>query len=262
MERKGYWRLPEDLEKLHDIVIDYAVEIHRAATEKFETQRQGPLSHGALFALHWRSIVIHRSVRTLCEAGWTPTTPILIRTLLDIVVSCYAVASKPEDAEYMGFKFRGSFLIQSIKDPDTAPALREENSKQLESLRGQLRENDIARVSDLIRDYVPRSYWYRPEFQSPSAILKNAKNDLDFMYRQFSGSTHGGFIGTALFDDSPDMADINPQEHPRRSRSAVVASSRILLDISYLRGQFEGVANEAEYRKILTDQILPQKMKV
>jgi hypothetical protein len=62
--------------------------------------------------------------------------------------------------------------------------------------------------------------------------------------------------------DSPDMADINPQEHPRRSRSAVVASSRIVLDISYLRGQFEGVANEAEYRKILTDQILPQKMKV
>jgi hypothetical protein len=81
------------------------------------------------------------------------------------------------------------------------------------------------------------------------------------MYRQFSGSTHGGFIGTALFDDSPDMADINPQEYPRRGRSAVVAS-RILLDISYLRGQFEGVADEAEYRKILTDQILPQKMKV
>jgi hypothetical protein len=58
------------------------------------------------------------------------------------------------------------------------------------------------------------------------------------------------------------MADINPQEHPRRGRSAVVASSRILLDISYLRGQFKGVADEAQYRKILKGQILPQKTKV
>jgi hypothetical protein len=262
MQGKGYWELPEDLQVIHNAVIEYGVEIHHAAAAKFEKKPESPLSYGALFSLHWRSVVIHRSIRTLCEAGWTPITPILIRTLLDIIASAYAVAAKPEDAEYMGFKFMGSYLIQSIKDPDTSEALREENTKQLASLGQQLRGTDVGRTEELIKNYAPQSYWYRPEYYSPSAILKMAKNDLQFMYRQFSGSAHGGFLGSALFDDSPDMADINPQEHPRRSRSALVASSRLLLDISYIRGQFEGVAEEAKYKHIVTELILPQKAKI
>jgi hypothetical protein len=262
MQGKGYWELSEDLVKLHDAVITYGVNVHHAAAAKFEKKPDFPLSYGALFSLHWRAVVIHRSVRTLCHGGWTPTTPILIRTLLDIVASCYAVAAKPEDAEYMGFKFMGSYLIQSVKDADTPDALRAENSKQLDTLRQQLQGKDVERVKELVNNYTPQPYWYRPEYSSPGAILKMAKNDLHFMYRQFSGSTHGGFLGSLLFDDLPDMADINPQEHPRRSRSALVASSRLLLDISYMRGQFEGVAEEAEYKQIVREMILPQKAKI
>jgi uncharacterized protein DUF5677 len=262
MQGKGYWQLPEDLETLHDEVIGHAVEIHHMATEKFKETSAGPLSQAALFALHWRAIVIHRSVRTLCQTGWTPTTPILIRTLLDIIASSYAVAAKPENAEYMGFKFLGSYLAQSLADADTSDSLREINRTQLEALRQGLRGEDIARADQFVKEYVPQPYWFRPEFHSPGAILKTAKNDLFFIYRQFSGSAHGGFLGSSLFDDSPDMADINPQEHPRRTRAAVVASSRILLDISYLRAQFEGVADEKRYKQILRDRVLPQKEKV
>ena len=82
------------------------------------------------------------------------------------------------------------------------------------------------------------------------------------MYRQFSGSAHGGYLGALLFDDSPDMAKINPEEHPRRTRPAIVASSRLLLDISYMRGQFEGVATEGTYKATIKELILPQQEKI
>ena len=211
----------------------------------------GDLSSSTVLSAHFAS------------AGWTPIPPILIRTLLDIIASAYAVVAKPEDAEYMGFKFMGSYLIQSVKDPDTSGALRAENTEQLGRLRQQLRGADVGRSEELIKNYAPQTYWYRARNTTARVRFSRCpKNDLQFMYRQFSGSAHGGFLGSALFDDSPDMADINPQEHPRRSRSALVASSRLLLDISYIRGQFEGVAEEAKYKQIVTELILPQKAKI
>lgn len=262
MQGKGFWQLPEDLVALHDEVISHAVEIHHAATAKLETSGVSQLSHSALFTLHWRAIVIHRSIRSLCQAGWTPSTPILIRTLLDIIASSYAVVAKPEDAEYMGFKFLGSYLVQALADADTPDALRKMNGEQLARLRQTLRGKDVARADQFVKEYAPQPYWFRPEFYSPGAILKTAKADLFFIYRQFSGSVHGGFVGSLLFDDSPDIVDINPQEHPRRTRAAVVSSSRVLLDISYIRARFEGVADETRYNRIMTDWVLPQKEKM
>src|ERR1700732_5121888 len=98
MEQKGYWQLPEDLERLHDEIIRYAVGVHFATTAKYEKSSASPISYGALFTLHWRAIVIHRSIHSLCVTGWAPTSPILIRTMLDIIASSYAVVAKPEDA--------------------------------------------------------------------------------------------------------------------------------------------------------------------
>lgn len=118
MVRKSYWPLPDNLSVLHDAVIQYAVDVQTAAAQKHEKQPDHPLSHGALFTLHWRATIIHRSIRTLCVTGWTPVLPILIRTLLDIVASCYAIVAKPQDAEYMGFKYMGSFLIQALREGD------------------------------------------------------------------------------------------------------------------------------------------------
>jgi hypothetical protein len=182
--------------------------------------------------------------------------------LLDILASSYAVVFKFEDAEYMGFKFTWTSLIQAVRDPDRSEAQRKNDKEQLDALRQQLRGNDIERVDDLIKTYKPQLYWFRPEFKNPSEIIGLAKSDLLFMYRQFSGSAHGGFIGSLLFSDYPDTADINPQEHPVRSRQAVLISSWVLLNVSYIRGHFEGLTDENEYRHLLRTLILPQKAKV
>ncbi|MFZ3217080.1 MAG: hypothetical protein WA192_13570, partial [Candidatus Acidiferrales bacterium] len=103
-DEKSYWPIPKDLGTLHDVIIGYAVRIQAVAAAKQEKTAEGPISHSALFTLHRIGIVTHRSIRSLCETGWTQVSPILIRTLLDVLASCYAIVSKYEDAEFMAFK--------------------------------------------------------------------------------------------------------------------------------------------------------------
>ncbi|HEX4001401.1 MAG TPA: DUF5677 domain-containing protein [Candidatus Acidoferrales bacterium] len=262
MEQKGRWPLPKDLAQLHDVVIEYAVRIQAALAAKQEKTAEGPVSHVALQSIHRTAIVTHRSIRSLCEAGWTPVTPTLIRTLLDLLASCYAIVSKYEDAEYMAFKFMCSYLIQSIKDPDTLDELRKNNQEQLDKMRKQMKGSDLTRVEEFIAKYKSPPYWFNPEFASPGKVFRDAIPRLFLMYRQFSGSTHGSFIGSLLFSDSPDAPSINPEEHPIRMRSAIIASSRLLLDVSWGRGHFDGIADLDEYKFIVSTFVVPQKDKL
>ena len=260
-DEKSYWPIPEDLGTLHDVIIGYGVRIQALAAAKQEKTGEGPISHSALITLHRIGVVTHRSIRSLCENGWTQVSPILIRTLLDVLASCYAIVSKYEDAEFMAFKFMCSYLIQAIRDPDTSDELRKHDQEQLDKMRQQLKGEDIKRVDDFIANFKPLPYWFCPEFLSPGRIFKDVIPGLFYMYRQFSGSTHGSLIGSVLFSDSPDAPSIDPQENPARTRDAIVASSRLLLDISFIRGQFDGIADLAEYQEIVKTYILPQKGK-
>jgi hypothetical protein len=189
-------------------------------------------------------------------------SPILVRTLLDVLASTYAIVSKYEDAEYMAFKFMCSHLIQAIKAPDTPDDFRKHNQEQLDAMRKQLKGEDIKRVDDFIANFIkPPSYWFCPEFVSPGRIFKDQIPQLFYIYRQFSGSTHGSFIGSVLFSDAPDAPSINPQENPMRTRDAIVASSRLLLDVSFARGQFDEIADLEEYKEIVKTYILPHQVK-
>jgi len=256
------WPLPRDLDVLHDTIIKYATRVHAAVTSKYERTSQGPLSHTALLNLHRIAIVNHRSIRSLCEEGWTPTSPTLIRTLLDVLVNTYAVVSKHGDAEYMGFKYMCSYLIQATKGPDTSEKLRAFDNEQLNKMRAELRGPDIERVDKLIANYKLPPYWFQPEFSTPGGIIKQTMPQMFPMYRQFSGSTHGAFIGSLLFNDSPDAAHIEPQENPAGTRKAVVSSSKLLLDISWARGSFHNVADIDEYKYIVKTFITPQKAEI
>ena len=209
-DQQGFWPIADDLAKLHNVIIGYGVHIRAAAAAKQERTAEGPISHAALFTLHRIAIVTHRSIRSLCETGWTQVTPTLIRTLLDVLASCYAIVSKHEDSEYMAFKFMCSYLIQAIGDPDTSDELRKHDQEQLDKMREQLKGPDIKRVDDFIAKFKPQPYWFCPEFSSPGRIFKDAIPRHFEMYRQFSGAVHGSLIGSVLFSDSPDAPSINP----------------------------------------------------
>jgi hypothetical protein len=261
---EGPWTLPNDLAILHNVIIHYGVCVHAAATAKFEKIANGPLSHLALASLHRAAIVNHRAVRALCETGWTPTTPTMIRPLLDILVSTYVVASQPENSEYMGFKYLGHSFIEVIVDPDSNVEQVKNDTGELDKLIHQLPAADVKRAEDLITAYKKKvpPYWYWPEIHNPSTAIKQKMPRVWDLWHAFCGSTHGSHIGSLLFSDVPDDPGIDPQEHPRRTRSAIVASSRLLLDISFARGQFEGVVDETEYKHIARSYILPQQGQV
>jgi hypothetical protein len=258
----GGWPISDDLAKVHDAVIGYAVGVQATAAERFNKTAEGPASHAALLTIHRIAIVTHRSIRSLCEMGWTQVTPTLIRTLLDLLASCYAIVSKHDDSEYMAFKYMCVDLLKIIKDPDTAEELRKQDQQQVEKMRQQLKESDIKRADAFIANDKFMPYWFCPEFSTPGKIFKDEIPQLFFMYRQFSGTSHGSFIGSVLFSDSPDAPSIDPQENPVRTTSAIVGSSRLLLDVSWARGTFDGVTKPDEYKKLLRDYILPWKDKV
>ncbi len=253
--------LPSDLEELHTVTIGYAVDVQRIAAKKQENSPVSPVSHAALAALHLRAIVIHRAVRGLCEAGWTPVCPNLIRSLLDVIASCACIMIKAADAEYMGFKYLGSNLLQMIGDLDASEELVKLNQQQLTRLKSHLTSNDLARADQFISNYKPQIYWYKPEYDSPSEILKTASTDLRSMYRLLSSPVHGGFIGIELFNDNPGNLDVNPHEHPVKTRLAIAGSSRILLEISFMRDQCEGTGLSDIYTGIMRDLYMPQKAK-
>jgi hypothetical protein len=259
-EEKGPpWPINVELQRLHGIVIHYSIKVHRAAT-RLDADRPH-VSYHALANLHMRAVVIHRSIRDLCEAGWTSVTGILIRTLLEIYVNCLAIAIVPEDSEFMAFRFLLAFQLSRVNDSTLPKETRQAHREEIEAAISQLPSKDTARATALITDTTRKSYWYQPEFSSPSDLLKKTKGDMPFLYRAFSGSTHGGVVGLAILDDEPDTPNIDPRRHPRKTPISIFASARLLLEIAFLRDQIEGTGKDAGYYFIKDKVLLPMKGK-
>ena len=260
-ERFGPWPLPSDLDDLHSEVINFALDFNTKAAKSYAQHDRGPLAYKALQRLHRTGIATHRSIRSLCEAGWRPVTPVLLRTMLDLLVSVFAVGKEPDDAEWMGFRFMAHGMIEGMVDKDAQPHHQAANALQIAILKSCLSPKDDLRAKATIASYevkVP-SYWYHPEVPNPgSAIFQNMPHLFD-LWKCFCGSTHGSDIGAVIFADDPDNLGIGPEEHPFKTRLAIVATSRLLLNISHARAQCEGVSDDAEYLRIGRDLIKPQE---
>lgn len=163
----------------------------------------------------------------------------------------------------MGFRYLDHSYMEAIHDPDSSAELVKFDIEELNKLKASLREADIKRVDHLILTYKTKTppYWYWPEYSNPGTVIKQKMPRLWEIWHRFCESTHGALIGSLLFSDFPDEADINPAENPRKTHNAIVISSRLLLDISFARAQFEGVADDGEYRHVLGTYILPQQAK-
>ena len=239
------WPLSEELHKLHEIVIHYSVRVQREAARLQGIRPH--MSYQAFGDLHTRAVMIHRSIRDLCEAGWTPVTGILIRTLLDIYVNCLAIAIEPDNSEFMAFRCLFAFQLARVNDTAVPKKARLEHRKEFEAAIQQLPSKDAARATALITSTARKSYWYQPEFSSPSDLLKKTNGDMPSLYRIFSAATHGGIVGLALFDDEPDTPNINPRCHPCHTPLSIIASARYLLEVTFLRDQIEGTQESHGY---------------
>lgn len=241
--------LADELSSLHDDVIAYASAIQNTIAAHGGCQS---MSSEALDVIGYNAILVHRGVRALCEEGWTPLTPILNRTLLDLFASCIAVLNRQENADYMGFKYISDFYRKWLTDPGITHPEREEANNALAILVDKLPAADQDRGRELIREGRPRPYWFQPEYNTTRELLDQSPHEIHRIYKLFSNVTHGNFSARILFNDDPALPEINARQHPRNTRRAIAACSRLLLEVWYLRDQWDnhGVAAR-EYRNLL-----------
>jgi hypothetical protein len=188
---------------------------------------------------------------------------VLLRTMLDLLVSVFAMGKEPADAEFMGFRYMAYSLIESMVDEDAHPHHRAGNALQIAFLKSCLSPKDEARARATIASYevkVP-PYWYHPEVSNPGSTIFQKMPQLFDLWKTLCGSTHGSDIGAVIFADDPNNLGISPEEHPFKTRIVIVATSRLLLEISHARAQCEGVSDDAEYSRIIRDFIKPQEAK-
>lgn len=236
--------LSSELSSLHNDVIQYSSDIHASFDEK------SPLSTYALANIHYTAILSHRGIRTLCEEGWTLLSTVLLRTMLDHIINCIAITAIPERANYMGFKYFAPLPMKLATDPVMTALERKDARERLESFVDRLPAGDQSEAKEFIKKSKPTAYWYSPEFQRPSDVLKKASVPLASMYSMFSGPAHGGFSFQVFFNDHSSVQDINPREHLQWSRRAIEASSRFLLEIGHARCVWDDLGHEEEYEKL------------
>ena len=199
------------------------------------------------------AILTHRSVRTICEEGWTPLASILNRTLLDIFANSVAVVNEPNDADFMGFKYLTHFQRKWLKDPDITNPERANVTANVDELFSKLRPADQARARLLLAKSEVTPYWFQPEYGSPKKVLALSPHPIYEMYKFFSGPTHGGYAMKILLNDDPASEDIEPREHPRNVPKAILGSTRFLIEVCYVRDRWDnGGTDELTYQQIVT----------
>jgi len=227
--------LPADLAGIHDDVIQFASAIQNTIVAHGGCKT---MASEALNILNYNAILGHRGVRSLCEEGWTPLTPILNRTLLDVFANCVAVLNVPANADYMGFKYISEFHRKWLTDPGITDPERTAVNAELDMFVGRLPAADQVRAREVIREG-PKAYWFQPEYKTPADLLRLSPHNIYAVYKLFSGPTHGGLGTKLLFNDDPHAENIDPREHPKNTPRAITASSRLLLEVCYVRDQWD-----------------------
>lgn len=248
-------------------VIDFAVKTNSASFKKYNPPsplaERNILARGCLYIIGERAVVLDRSILSLCEDGWASVAPIILRSLLECFTNSIAIVKK--ESEYMAFKFYACDLLNSLLDEDFSKEAKDFNMGQVNFQLKRLNPQDQERAekykSEFLKRGKLRSYWYRPEYQTIKDIFKACDNKgLEWykVYKDFSMAIHSGFIGLGIFKDKPDKRDINPRKDLKAIKMALVSSSRLLLEITSVREQFENLNLHSEVKQ-LTAELLKLK---
>jgi hypothetical protein len=174
---------------------------------------------------------------------------------LDILANCVAVINQPGLADYMGFKYMSHFHRTWLTDPQITAPERTEVNAVLDTMVNKLEAADQIKAQQLRAKPKPQSYWFRPEYNSVEAIMKLCAVPIYQLYRLYCGPTHGGFAGKFMFDDDPHSEDIEPRKHPKNVRKAVVASTRLLVELCRVRDHWDNNGAGEEVYQGLVERI-------
>lgn len=246
---------------IHEELIPFSIEMQTKSSAKMtEGKHIGPNVYNVFFKIMAYAVTLHRAILSLCESGWTHITPILLRTIMECSGNCLAIVNN-EDPEYMAFKYLYHPYIQLWQDEEYPLGKREKAKidieKGLEGLEDEARRKRAKEYCDSRKIGI---YWFQPEERGPSDIIKKyGSYELKFVYGVYSMTAHAGHFGIFGYKDNSDDIGIDASKNPEKTKSALISSSRLLLELLYIRNYYEKLGLDIWYKKILAEILETEK---
>lgn len=232
--------IPDHFRKLHRAVVTLSFALQGASNKIYAKSKTNRMSRGVFYKLHAYAIVLHNSILSLCDDGWSQVTPALLRAMLDVFANLLVIAEK--DSEYRAFKYFYFYNMKVQNDQNIPKKTKEKPRRQMTEGLKELEPTIRARIEKFIKAKKFGTYWFWPDYRSPSDVfrkLTERPSQIILLYGVYSAASHGGHVGSVMFLDQPDQIDTRQRSNPKSAKMAVIASCRHLLEICGLRNEFE-----------------------
>lgn len=249
----------EEACQLHSDLVRFGAKVQHISRERLkEPKHLKPIFFNLGTRIAAYLITLHRAIRTLVDAGWAHTTPLLLRGMMESAVNYLTVMRNPEP-EYMAFKYFAHDYFRVIVDPKS-PGV-EKARADVESLIAKIvdpesRKKAEVLVSSVMKGAKIKTYWFQPEKKSVDDCIRDAtvadlRDGVSSSYHSLSKAIHGTHFGTALFMDNLNECGINPSENPQRAFAVLILSSKLLVEFLAVRCRNEKLNLDADYLELL-----------
>ncbi|MFI5167026.1 MAG: DUF5677 domain-containing protein [Thermoanaerobaculales bacterium] len=255
MTTRSFFAANDQLHHLHVEAFKAVIRLNNTAEEAYQAGHGGPLLHGSMLSMTGDILCLHRAVWCLCDGGWAFAAPVLLRTMMDLIISAVAVVSRKDDSEFMGFKYMYGFQKAGLASRNVTHSAKEDAQVDLEKAIEHMNPDDQARARTFLGAKLGTSYWYSPEYSSPSDVLDTAVQSphLKSLYKGLSGATHAGFAGLREFRDHPEVIHSMPRMDKAAQNRALALSTRLLLEFAVLRASVEAPSAVQQCRQLMAD---------
>jgi hypothetical protein len=243
MDANGLLCADPAIVRLHADAAEHAVKVNAAIAAARGGISLTPLAGGALHAIGADVLAMHRSTLCLCDGGWAFVAPVVLRPMLDLLLSTAVITEDPEQAEYRGFKYTHSFHKAMMRKTTTGPVDRERLSQQVRQAIALLPAASREKARRFVYQERAWPYWYCPEYDRPRKVIEKFSGpEIASLYDTLSAGSHGGFVGLRIFKDEPDEIHPNPRSDSFSQHLVLGGSTKMLLDTMHIRDTFENGA--------------------
>jgi len=250
----------KDIFVLHDDLVDFGSAVQSISNQLYKERKHiNLLSFDLGTKIGSYIVTLHRANRTLVEAGWAHTTPLLLRAMLESTVNYLTVLNNAQP-EYMAFRFFTHDYFRVLVDPEAQSSIKEKARSDIDyclSLVNASNEHREAEehIATILREGTIRTFWFSPDKNTvKDCILGVAdpavREALLFVYKILSLSIHGTHMGMVMFKDNPNDFDINPNSNPQRGAGALLISIKLLIEFLVSRCEVERLGLESDYTRL------------
>lgn len=253
-----------DLDKVnraHKAAFDLAVELNKRVAVKYEGSDWNLVARAALLTISHDSLCFHRAIGDLGYSGWAFAAPVLLRTLMEGMLSALAI-TQSDRPNLAGFKFFYAYVKDIQTDPNLLGKTKKEIQNNSREHMKQLSEEDQRAAKEYLYHQKLGAFWYSDEFGRPTKLIETfGDKEQVFVYRKLSAAAHFGFIGLRLFRDNPDDLNVAPREDRKAIGMTMLSSSRFIGEIARIRAIFEDTSIDTEHSALMTQIMEAAKRK-